>query len=110
MEHLKAEEVESQTQLPQLEQPGKGTTFLKTCFNGVNTLSGFSLSLLESMFFISSNARKSTFFTNFFFLIIVDVVYCDWSNATFHLVYHLKYFYHAPISIRNVNSCEKCCL
>ena len=45
MEHLKAEGVESQNQLPQLEQPGQGTTFLKTCFNGVNTLSGLSLSL-----------------------------------------------------------------
>ena len=40
MEHLEAEGVESQNQLPQLEQPDKGTTFLKTCFNGVNTLSG----------------------------------------------------------------------
>ncbi|XP_075659917.1 amino acid transporter AVT1I-like isoform X2 [Castanea sativa] len=49
MEHLKAEGVESQNHLPhlpQLEQPGKGTTFLKTCFNGVNTLSGGWLSLL----------------------------------------------------------------
>ncbi|KAL4639445.1 hypothetical protein ACB092_03G219000 [Castanea dentata] len=43
MEHLKAEGVESQNHLPQLEQPGKGTTFLKTCFNGVNTLSGVGI-------------------------------------------------------------------
>ena len=48
MEHLEAEGVESQNQLPQLEQPDKGTTFLKTCFNGVNTLSGLSLSLSVS--------------------------------------------------------------
>ena len=52
MEHLKAEGVESQNQLPQLEQPGKGTTFLKTCVNGVNTLSGLSLSLGEYAFYI----------------------------------------------------------
>ena len=45
MEHLKADGMESQNQLPQSEQPGKGTTFLKTCFNGLNALSGLSLSL-----------------------------------------------------------------
>ncbi|KAM4110168.1 hypothetical protein ACJW30_03G174400 [Castanea mollissima] len=43
MEHLKAEGVESQNHLPRLEQPGKGTTILKTCFNGVNTLSGVGI-------------------------------------------------------------------
>ena len=58
MEHLEAEGVESQNQLPPLEQPDKGTTFLKTCFNGVNTLSGnllqwgLSLSLKEYAFYI----------------------------------------------------------
>ena len=52
MEHLEEEGVESQNQLPQLEQPGKGTTFLKTCFNGVNTISGLSLSLREYAFYI----------------------------------------------------------
>ncbi|KAK7838185.1 hypothetical protein CFP56_020145, partial [Quercus suber] len=52
MEHLKTEGVESQNQLPQLEQPGKGTTFLKTCFNGVNTLSGLSFYLGEYAFYI----------------------------------------------------------
>ncbi|GMY25993.1 amino acid transporter AVT1I-like [Fagus crenata] len=43
MEHLKADGMESQNQLPQSEQPGKGTTFLKTCFNGLNALSGVGI-------------------------------------------------------------------
>jgi vesicular inhibitory amino acid transporter len=45
MEGLKAEGMESQNQLPQSEDQGKGTTFLKTCFNGLNALSGPSLPL-----------------------------------------------------------------
>lgn len=40
---LKAETMESQDQLPQSEQQGKGTTFLKTCFNGINALAGLSI-------------------------------------------------------------------
>ncbi|KAB1208350.1 Vacuolar amino acid transporter 1 [Morella rubra] len=35
--------MESQDQLPQSEQQGKGTTFLKTCFNGINALAGLSI-------------------------------------------------------------------
>jgi hypothetical protein len=45
MEGLKAEGMESQNQLPQSKHQGKGTTFLKTCFNGINALSGISLPL-----------------------------------------------------------------
>jgi hypothetical protein len=44
--------LESQNQLPQSEDQGKGTTFLKTCFNGINALSGIYLSLGTSMLWI----------------------------------------------------------
>lgn len=40
---------EASQQLPQ--QPGKGTTILRTCFNGINALSGLSLSLALSKYF-----------------------------------------------------------
>ncbi|KAJ6690001.1 hypothetical protein OIU85_006301 [Salix viminalis] len=43
MECLKAKEVESLSQLPQPEEPRRGTTFLKTCFNGLNALSGVGI-------------------------------------------------------------------
>ncbi|KAE8023257.1 hypothetical protein FH972_008977 [Carpinus fangiana] len=43
MEGLKAEGMESQNQLPQSKHQGKGTTFLKTCFNGINALSGVGI-------------------------------------------------------------------
>ncbi|KAJ6322442.1 hypothetical protein OIU77_012312 [Salix suchowensis] len=43
MEYLKAKEVESHSQLPQPEEPRRGTTFLKTCFNGLNALSGVGI-------------------------------------------------------------------
>ncbi|XP_059447675.1 amino acid transporter AVT1I-like [Corylus avellana] len=43
MEGLKAEGMESQNQLPQSEHQGRGTTFLKTCFNGINALSGVGI-------------------------------------------------------------------
>lgn len=39
MDSLNVERMESQDQLPQTE---KGTTFLRTCFNGLNALSGFN--------------------------------------------------------------------
>ncbi|XP_015576789.2 amino acid transporter AVT1I [Ricinus communis] len=35
--------MESQNQLPQAQESGSGTTFLRTCFNGVNTLSGVGI-------------------------------------------------------------------
>ncbi|KAJ6768316.1 hypothetical protein OIU74_022056 [Salix koriyanagi] len=43
MECLKAKEVDSHSQLPQPEEPRRGTTFLKTCFNGLNALSGVGI-------------------------------------------------------------------
>ncbi|KAJ9187487.1 hypothetical protein P3X46_002938 [Hevea brasiliensis] len=35
--------MESQNQLPQSQRPSKGTTFLMTCFNGINTLAGVGI-------------------------------------------------------------------
>ncbi|XP_057949353.1 amino acid transporter AVT1I-like [Malania oleifera] len=35
--------MESQNQLPHTQQPAKGTTFLRTCFNGLNALSGVGI-------------------------------------------------------------------
>ncbi|KAG6708542.1 hypothetical protein I3842_06G086000 [Carya illinoinensis] len=43
MECLKGEVMESQNQLSQSEQRAKGTTFLKTCFNGINALLGLGI-------------------------------------------------------------------
>ncbi|KAJ4845418.1 hypothetical protein Tsubulata_032358 [Turnera subulata] len=44
MDSLKAKEVESQSQLsPPQEAKEKGTTFLRTCFNGLNALSGVGI-------------------------------------------------------------------
>ncbi|XP_059448578.1 amino acid transporter AVT1I-like [Corylus avellana] len=43
MEGLKAEGMESQNQPPQSEDQEKGTSFLKTCFNGINALSGVGI-------------------------------------------------------------------
>lgn len=40
MDSLNVDTVESQNQLP---QPQKGTTFLRTCFNGLNALSGVGI-------------------------------------------------------------------
>ncbi|KAL3511122.1 hypothetical protein ACH5RR_030523 [Cinchona calisaya] len=40
MDSLNIERVESQNQIP---QPQKGTTFLRTCFNGLNALSGIGI-------------------------------------------------------------------
>ncbi|KAL9389093.1 hypothetical protein Peur_017698 [Populus x canadensis] len=43
MECRKVNEVERQNQLPQPEVPNRGTTFLGTCFNGLNALSGVGI-------------------------------------------------------------------
>ncbi|KAG6758064.1 hypothetical protein POTOM_038398 [Populus tomentosa] len=43
MECQKVNEVERQNQLPQPEVPNRGTTFLGTCFNGLNALSGVGI-------------------------------------------------------------------
>ncbi|CBI31952.3 unnamed protein product, partial [Vitis vinifera] len=42
MEGQKIESMESQNQLPQ-QQLSRGTTFLRTCFNGINALSGVGI-------------------------------------------------------------------
>ncbi|XVF43120.1 hypothetical protein PTKIN_Ptkin02bG0015000 [Pterospermum kingtungense] len=43
MDLSKAEKLESQNELPQPQQPIKGTGFLRTCFNGLNALSGVGI-------------------------------------------------------------------
>ncbi|GAB4840013.1 hypothetical protein Ancab_020722 [Ancistrocladus abbreviatus] len=44
METIKMEAMESQNQTsPRSEQSNKGTTFLRTCFNGLNTLAGVGM-------------------------------------------------------------------
>ncbi|KAJ6432299.1 hypothetical protein OIU84_019523 [Salix udensis] len=43
MECQKANEVEKENQLPEAEEPHRGTTFLRTCFNGLNALSGIGI-------------------------------------------------------------------
>ncbi|XP_011017124.1 PREDICTED: vacuolar amino acid transporter 1-like [Populus euphratica] len=43
MECLKDKEGESHNQLPHPEEPHIGTTFLRTCFNGLNALSGVGI-------------------------------------------------------------------
>ncbi|GLT98438.1 hypothetical protein SLE2022_159430 [Rubroshorea leprosula] len=40
MDDFKAEKTESQREVPEAETARKGTTFLRTCFNGLNALSG----------------------------------------------------------------------
>lgn len=43
----------NQNQLSQLpEEPTKGTTILRTCFNGINALSGPCLSFLNEKLFL----------------------------------------------------------
>ncbi|GLT27801.1 hypothetical protein SLA2020_027740 [Shorea laevis] len=43
MDDFKAEKIESQSEVPEAEAARKGTTFLKTCFNGLNALSGVGI-------------------------------------------------------------------
>ncbi|GKV22338.1 hypothetical protein SLEP1_g32218 [Rubroshorea leprosula] len=43
MDDFKAEKIESQSEVPMAEAARKGTTFLKTCFNGLNALSGVGI-------------------------------------------------------------------
>ncbi|XP_059645286.1 amino acid transporter AVT1I-like [Cornus florida] len=43
MDSHSAEKIESQNQPPQLQQPSKGTSFIRTCFNGLNALSGVGI-------------------------------------------------------------------
>ncbi|KAK6280855.1 PREDICTED: vacuolar amino acid transporter 1 [Theobroma cacao] len=43
MDISKAEKLESQNELPQPQQQGRGTSFLRTCFNGLNALSGVGI-------------------------------------------------------------------
>ncbi|XP_062111606.1 amino acid transporter AVT1J-like [Humulus lupulus] len=42
-EESEQERMESQNQLPQILEPAKGTTILRTCFNGINALSGVGI-------------------------------------------------------------------
>ncbi|PON58312.1 Amino acid transporter [Parasponia andersonii] len=42
-QEAEAERMESQNQTPQTIEPAKGTTILKTCFNGINALSGVGI-------------------------------------------------------------------
>jgi hypothetical protein len=42
---LNAEGIEIQNQFQNSKYQGNGTTFLKTCFNGLNALTGMSLPL-----------------------------------------------------------------
>ncbi|OMO79045.1 Amino acid transporter, transmembrane [Corchorus capsularis] len=43
MDFPRAEKLESQNEVPMPEEPGKGTSFLRTCFNGLNALSGVGI-------------------------------------------------------------------
>ncbi|XP_033516409.1 amino acid transporter AVT1I-like [Nicotiana tomentosiformis] len=43
MESHNVERIESQNQIPQSEEPSKGTSFFRTCLNGVNALSGVGI-------------------------------------------------------------------
>ncbi|XP_022775898.1 amino acid transporter AVT1I-like [Durio zibethinus] len=43
MDFSKADKLESQNELPQPQQPSRGTSFLRTCFNGLNALSGVGI-------------------------------------------------------------------
>ncbi|EOY01921.1 Amino acid transporter, putative [Theobroma cacao] len=43
MDISKAEKLESQNEFPQPQQQGRGTSFLRTCFNGLNALSGVGI-------------------------------------------------------------------
>ncbi|MBA0843299.1 hypothetical protein Goarm_000501, partial [Gossypium armourianum] len=43
MDFTKAEKLESQNEVQQPQQPTKGTSFFRTCFNGLNALSGLLL-------------------------------------------------------------------
>nr|KJB80193.1 hypothetical protein B456_013G085800 [Gossypium raimondii] len=43
MDFTKAEKLESQNEVQQPQQPTKGTSFLRTCFNGLNALSGVGI-------------------------------------------------------------------
>ncbi|OIT21820.1 PREDICTED: vacuolar amino acid transporter 1-like [Nicotiana attenuata] len=43
MESHIVERIESQNQIPQPVEPSKGTSFFRTCFNGVNALSGVGI-------------------------------------------------------------------
>ncbi|GLT98439.1 hypothetical protein SLE2022_159440 [Rubroshorea leprosula] len=43
MDDFKAEKIESQSEVPEAEAARKGTTFLRTCFNGLNALSGVGI-------------------------------------------------------------------
>ena len=40
MESHSVEKIETQNQIPQIMEPSKGTSFFRTCFNGINALSG----------------------------------------------------------------------
>jgi vesicular inhibitory amino acid transporter len=53
MECLKAKEGESHNQLPLPEEPHIGTTFLRTCFNGLNALSGLAPSSSLPLFAVT---------------------------------------------------------
>ncbi|MBA0751697.1 hypothetical protein Gogos_000603 [Gossypium gossypioides] len=43
MDFTKAEKLESQNEVQQPQQPTKGTSFFRTCFNGLNALSGVGI-------------------------------------------------------------------
>ncbi|PHT49014.1 hypothetical protein CQW23_13222 [Capsicum baccatum] len=43
MESSSVERIESQNQIPQILEPSKGTSFFRTCFNGINALSGIGI-------------------------------------------------------------------
>ncbi|XP_059645295.1 amino acid transporter AVT1I-like [Cornus florida] len=43
MDSYSGEKIESQHQPPQLQQPSEGTSFIRTCFNGLNALSGVGI-------------------------------------------------------------------
>ncbi|OMO82441.1 Amino acid transporter, transmembrane [Corchorus olitorius] len=43
MDFPRAEKLESQNEVPMPEEPGNGTSFLRTCFNGLNALSGVGI-------------------------------------------------------------------
>ncbi|OIT25882.1 PREDICTED: vacuolar amino acid transporter 1-like [Nicotiana attenuata] len=43
MDSNSMERIESQNQIPQSEDPSKGTSFFRTCLNGVNALSGVGI-------------------------------------------------------------------
>ncbi|XP_049388475.1 amino acid transporter AVT1I-like [Solanum stenotomum] len=43
MESHSVERIETQNQIPQIMEPSKGTSFFRTCFNGINALSGIEI-------------------------------------------------------------------